>query len=146
MKTAAAPNSGARKIILVVAVVVTVCLLSLIVAGFTSLVSLAERIHPLAGAIVFWSVCLAAGVFALYCAVAYAKLPAALVPPEGDSGLKYDAYLQALRARLAANPRTSGRPVATVEEIEDALGGLSAEADSVVRSTASMVFLSTALM
>jgi len=53
MKTAAAPNSGARKIILVVAVVITVCLLSLIVAGFTSLVSLAERIHPIAGAIVF---------------------------------------------------------------------------------------------
>ena len=49
MKTTAAPNSGARKIILVVAVVVTVCLLSLIVAGFTSLVSLAERIHPIAG-------------------------------------------------------------------------------------------------
>ena len=66
MKTAAAPNSGARKVILVVAVVVTVCLLSLIVAGFTSLVSLAERIHPIAGEIVFWSVCLAAGFFALY--------------------------------------------------------------------------------
>ena len=45
-----------------------------------------------------------------------------------------------------ANPRTRGKPVATVEEIEDALGDLSAEADSVVRSTASMVFLSTALM
>src|SRR6266542_4966297 len=94
MKTAAAPNSGARKVILVVAVVVTVCLLSLIVAGFTSLVSLAERIHPIAGAIVFWSVSLAAGFFALYCAVAYAKLPAALVPPEENSGPKYDAYLR----------------------------------------------------
>ena len=80
MKTAAAPNSGARKIILVVAIVVTVCLLSLIVAGFTSLISLADRIHPIAGAIVFWSVCFAAGFFSLYCIVAYAKLPNALVP------------------------------------------------------------------
>ena len=146
MKTATTPNSGARKIILVVAVVITVCLLSLIIAGFTSLVSLAERIHPIAGAIVFWSVCLAAGFFALYCIVAYAKLPAALIPPEEDSGPKYDAYLRALRARLAANPRTSGKPVATIEEIEDALGDLSTEADLVVRNTASMVFLSTALM
>ncbi len=146
MKTAAAPHSGARKIILVVAVVITVCLLSLIVAGFTSLVSLAERIHPIAGAIVFWSVSLAAGFFALYCAVAYAKLPAALVPPEENSGPKYDAYLRALRIRLEANPRTRGKRVETVEEIEDALGGLSVEADSVVRGTASMVFLSTALM
>jgi hypothetical protein len=142
----AAPNSSARKIIVVLAVLVTVCLLSLIIAGFTSLISLAERIHPVAGTIVFWSICLTAGFFALYCAVAYAKLPAALVPPVEESGPKYDAYLQALRVRLAVNPRTRGRPLATEEEIENAVGHLSAEADSIVRNTASMVFLSTALM
>jgi len=143
---AAAQNSSARKIIVVLAVVITVCLLSLIIAGVTSLISLAERIHPVAGTIVFWSVCLAAGFFALYCVVAYARLPAALVAPEEESGPKYDAYLQALRVRLAVNPRTRGRPLATEEEIERAVGHLSAEADSIVRSTASTVFLSTALM
>jgi hypothetical protein len=127
-------------------VLVTVCLLSLVIAGVTSLISLAERIHPVAGSIVFWSVCLAAGFFALYCVVAYARLPAALVPPEEESGPKYDAYLQALRVRLAVNPRTRGRPLATEEEIESAVGHLSAEADSIVRRTASTVFLSTALM
>ena len=143
---AAAQNSSARKIIVVLAVVITVCLLSLIIAGVTSLISLAERIHPIAGTIVFWSVCLAAGFFALYCAVAYARLPAALIPPEEESGPTYDAYLQALRIRLAVNPRTRGKPLATEEEIENAVGHLSAEADSIVRSTASTVFLSTALM
>jgi hypothetical protein len=143
---AAAQNSSARKIIIVLAVLVTVCLLSLIIAGVTSLISLAERIHPIAGTIVFWSVCLAAGFFALYCVIAYAKLPAALVPPEEESGPEYDAYLQALRVRLAANPRTRGKPLATEEEIENAVAHLSVEADSIVRSTASMVFLSTALM
>ena len=122
------------------------CLLSLIIAGVTSLISLADRIHPVAGTIVFWSVCLAAGFFALYCVVAYAKLPAALVPPEEESGPTYDAYLQALRVRLAANPRTRGKPLATEEEIENAVGHLSVEADSIVRNTASTVFLSTALM
>ena len=126
--------------------VITVCLLSLIIAGVTSLISLAERIHPVAGTIVFWSVCLAAGFFALYCVIAYARLPAALVPPEEESGPKYDAYLQALRVRLAVNPRTRGKPLATEKEIENAVGHLSAEADSIVRSTASTVFLSTALM
>jgi len=110
------------------------------------LISLAERIHPVAGTIVFWSVCLAAGFFALYCVVAYARLPAALIPPEEESGPTYDAYLQALRIRLAVNPRTRGKPLATEEEIENAVGHLSAEADSIVRSTASTVFLSTALM
>src|SRR4030095_10245826 len=132
--------------IIVLAVVITVCLVSLTVAGATSLISLADRIHPIAGTIVFWALCLVAGFFALYCAIAYARLPAALVPPEEDSGPKHDAYLQALRVRLAVNPRTRDLPLVTGEEIERAIAHLSVQADSVVRRTASTVFLSTALM
>jgi hypothetical protein len=139
-------NFSARKIVIALGVLMTVCLLSLIIAGVTSLISLAERIHPLAGGIVFWTLILAAGFFALYCVIAYAKLPAALIPPEETSGPKHDAYLEALRVRLAANRRTRGKPLTTQEEIENAIGVLSAEADSVVRRTASTVFLSTALM
>jgi hypothetical protein len=132
--------------VVVLAVTMTVCLISLIIAGAASLISLADRIHPVAGTIVFWAVCLAAGFFALYCTIAYAGLPAALGPPEEDSGAKHDAYLQALRARLAANPRARDLPLVTKEEIEKAIGHLSTQADLVVRRTASTVFLSTALM
>src|SRR5881398_4200283 len=143
---AAVQNTSARKLIISLVVLVTVCLVSLIIAGVASLISLAERIHPIAGTIVFWSVCAAAGFFTLYYAIAYARLPAALVPPEEDSGPKHDVYLQALRVRLAANPRTRDLPVVTKEEIERAVATLSAQADLVVRRTASTVFLSTALM
>ena len=146
VNAATAQNSSARKIIIVLAVTVTVCLVSVIIAGFTSLISLADRIHPIAGTIVFWAVGLAAAFFALYFAIAYARLPAALVPPGEHSGPKHDAYLRALRVRLAANPRTRDLPVVTKEEIEKAIGHLSVQADSVVRRTASTVFLSTALM
>jgi hypothetical protein len=139
-------NFNARRIIIVLVVLVTVCVLSLIVAGVTSLISLADRIHPLAGSIVFWTLILAAGFFVLYCATAYAKLPAALIPPEEESGPKHDAYFEALRVRLALNPRTRGTPLSTQDEIENAIGVLSVEADAVVRRTASTVFLSTALM
>lgn len=139
-------NFNARKIIIALVVLVTVCVVSLIVAGVTSLISLAERIHPLAGSIVFWTLILAAGFFALYCVIAYAKLPAALIPPEEEFGPKHDAYLEALRVRLAVNPRTRGELLTTEGEIENAIGVLSVEADSVVRRTASTVFLSTALM
>ena len=143
---AEAQNSSARKTIVVLAVTISVCLVSLIIAGAASLISLADRIHPVAGTIVFWAVCLAAGFFALYCAIAYARLPAALIPPEERSGPKHEAYLEALRIRLAANPRTRDLPIVTKEEIEKAVGHLSAQADLVVRRTASTVFLSTALM
>jgi len=142
----ASQNSSGRKLIIVLAALMTVCLVSIIIAGVTSLISLAERIHPVAGTIAFWGVCATAGFFALYCVIAYARLPAALVPPEEDSGPKHDAYLQALRVRLAANPRTRHMCVVTKEDIENAVQRLSVEADSVVRRTASTVFLSTALM
>src|SRR5215471_20686528 len=142
----AGENSGARRMIILVVVLTMACVLSLIVAGMTSLISLADRIHPIAGTVVFWSFCLAAGFFALYCLITYARLPAALIPPAETSGPKHDAYLQALRIRLAVNPRTRDLPLATHAEIEDAVGHLSNEADKVVRRTASTVFLSTALM
>src|SRR5689334_23630656 len=138
--------SGARKVIIGVAILLTVCAASLIIAGLTSLISLADRIHPMAGNIVFWVIILSAAGAALYMAIAYAKLPSALIPPEETFGPKHDAYLEALRARLNANPRTRSKSVHTVEQIESALGILSAEADLVVRKTASTVFLSTALM
>ncbi len=142
----AAENSGVRKIVITLVVLTTVCVLSLIVGGVTSLISLADRIHPVAGSVVFWIIVLAAGFFAFYCVIAYAKLPGALTLPEETSGPKHEAYLQALRARLAANPRTRDLPLVTPAEIEAAVGQLSNEADKVVRRTASTVFLSTALM
>src|SRR5213594_4554076 len=117
-----AENSGARKIVITLVVLTTVCVLSLIVGGVTSLISLADRIHPVAGSIVFWTLVLAAAWAALYCVIAYAKLPAALIPPEEEFGPKHEQYLEALRLRLAANPRTRGKPLTTPEEIENAIG------------------------
>jgi hypothetical protein len=143
---ATAQNSGARKLIIGIAVVTTICVVCLMVAGVASLVSLADRIHPVAGTIVFWAICLSIGLLALYYAIAYSRLPAALGPPEEESGPRYDAYLETLRTRLAANPRTRDLPVVTKDEIEKAIGHLSSQADLVVRRTASTVFLSTALM
>ena len=143
---AATENSGVRKTVIGLVVLLTVCVASLIIAGVTSLISLADRIHPVAGSAVFWTIVLAAAFFALYGAIAYAKLPGALVPPDETSGPKHEAYLESLRARLAANPRTRGMSIQTEKEIETAIATLSAEADSVVRKTSSTVFLSTALM
>jgi hypothetical protein len=139
-------NSSLRRIILVLLALGVISMLSLIIAGATSLISFAERIHPVAGTVVFWGICLAAGFFALYCVIAYSQLPPALVPPKETSGPRHEAYLQALRSRLTNNPRTRELPLATTAEVEAAIAHLSKEADLVVRRTASTVFLSTALM
>jgi len=141
-----APSSNTRALLIGIAMLTGVCLASLIIAGATSLISLAERIHPLAGTIVFWGICVVAGFLALYCLIAYARLPAALVPPQEIAGPKREAYLQALRLRLSNNPRTRELSLETTADIEAAVAQLSKKADIVVRRTASTVFLSTALM
>src|SRR5437763_13849517 len=117
----AAENSGARKIVITLVVLTTVCVLSLIVGGVTSLISLADRIHPVAGSVVFWAIVLAAAFFALYGAITYAKLPAALIPPEETFGPKHDAFLESLRIRLNSNPKTRGLSLTTEDEIESAI-------------------------
>ena len=129
-----------------VVVLLTVCVVALLITGMTSLISLADRIHPVAGNVVFWTIVLAVAGGALYLAIAYSRLPSALIPPQETSGPKHEAYMEALRIRLTGNPRTRGMSVTTEEGIESALVVLSAEADSVVRKTASTVFLTTALM
>src|SRR4030095_3519250 len=143
---AADQNSRQRRIVLVLLALGAVSIVSLIVAGATSLISLADRVHPVAGTVVFWGLCLGGGFFVLYCVIAYWLLPRALVPPKETSGPKHEAYLQALRLRLTNNPRTRELPLETDVEVEAAIAHLSKEADLVVRRTASTVFLSTALM
>src|SRR5947209_7684548 len=143
---AATANSGLRKIVVGALILLTICVMALVITGLTSLIALADRIHPVAGNIVFWTVVLSAALAAIYGLIAYARLPNALVPPAETSGPVHEKYLNALRDRLAANPRTRHLPVATTQDVEGAIAVLSVEADSVVRKTASTVFLSTALM
>src|ERR1044071_6348741 len=97
-------NSNLRRIILV-----------LLALGVVAMISL------IAGAVVVWGLCLAAVFFALYCVIACVQLPPALVPPKETSGPKHEAYLQALRARLANNPRTRELPLSTSADIETAV-------------------------
>jgi len=146
MRTETTEDFSARKVIVGLVVVLTVCVVALVITGVASLISLADRIHPVAGGVVFWTVVLVGAGAAFYCVIGYARLPGALVPPEETSGPKHDAYLEALRARLATNFRTRGLSLETEEGIEKAINVLSTGADSVVRKTASTVFLSTALM
>ena len=139
-------SSSGKRFITFIAVFSAVCVLSILIAGLTSLVSLADRIHPIAGQVVFWSVCSGLAILALYGLFVYARMPAALVPSGTNSGEEFDRYIGGLRDRLRTNERTKNRALDTLPEIETALADLSVEADAIVRGTASTVFLSTALL
>lgn len=108
------------------------------------LVELADRIHPIAGDIVFWSIiaifgfCVAVPLFAIL------TLPAPLVPPEQAEGPEHERHLDRLRKRLARNPHVDGAP-AEIVEVEAALIQLDLVADHRTKVAASQVFMTTAI-
>lgn len=108
------------------------------------LVQLADRLHPVAGVVVFWSiiaifaVCVAVPLFTLV------TLPAPLVPPEEAEGPEHERHITQLKKRLAKNPHVEGAP-AEIVEVEAALRQLDLVADLRTKSAASRVFMTTAI-
>ncbi|OPY04090.1 MAG: hypothetical protein A4E67_02527 [Syntrophaceae bacterium PtaB.Bin038] len=109
------------------------------------LVSLADRVSPAFGTAVLW---LLLGLYAaliLATAAFLLRLPKALVPPATEVEPEFSRYLDALRKRLAANPRLKGHDLSDRAGIENALAALGRECDAVIRDSAAAVFVSTAI-
>jgi hypothetical protein len=125
----------------------TICILGLLVGAINQLSAFSSRFHPLAGDAIFWVLVAAVGFGVLYGLFPYARMSPALPTPEEGSGEAERArYLDDLRARLRKNPRLKGRALDRDADLEEALIILATDADAVIRQTASMVFITTALM
>ena len=78
--------------------------------------------------------------------VLWFRLPKRLAPPASSEGEAYDRFLLDFKKRLSRHPNLRGLPLGSTEDIEAALKVLDQHADDVVTSTASAVFLSTAVL
>src|ERR1700730_17633799 len=78
--------------------------------------------------------------------VLWFRLPRRMLPPETTEGEAYDRFLLDFRRRLSRHPRLRGLALNSTTDIEAALQTLDTHADDVVTSTASAVFLSTAVL
>jgi hypothetical protein len=105
----------------------------------------ARTVNPVFGHGVMWALLftyciLLATPFALWF-----RLPKRMVPPASE-GEAYDRFLLDFKKRLSRHPHLRGLPLDSTAEIETALQMLDKHADDVVTSTASAVFLSTAVL
>jgi len=108
-------------------------------------VGLADRVSPAFGTAVLW---LLLGLYAaliLAAAAFFLRLPRPLAPPATEAEPEFSRYLEALRKRLAANPRLRGHDLSDRAGIEKALEDLGRECDAVIRDSAAAVFVSTAI-
>lgn len=117
-----------------------------LVSSIAQLATLADRALPGAGQIVFWLLALLFAGLLLTPAVIYFRLPKPLIPPGDDSPAAQERYRDALRIQLRKNPLLADVQFGTNDQLPAALMKLGAEADNVVKDSASAVFVSTAVM
>jgi len=140
----------ALKLALIAVAVAAVSFAVIVVNQSAQLVELAGRLHPMAGQAVFW------GLLVFYAACItvplgmWLRLPRSLVPPASGEGPAFERHLADLRKRLRSNPTLRRRYPGAValesrDEIEEALRQLDDEANQIIKSAASRVFVSTAL-
>ena len=137
----------AKRIALVVAAFILVVFPIFLFNQTMQIVQSARAVNVVFGDGVLW------GLIFTYCIllttplVLWFRLPKRMLPPEATEGTAaYDRFLADFKKRLARHPRLRGHALNSTTDIETALQKLDKHADDVVTSTASAVFLSTAVL
>lgn len=134
-----------RRLAAAVAVLVLILFGIFMVNQTAQLVLLADRISPVFGSVVLWSLiglyaaCLALPIFL------FVRLPKALVHPDPDDLEGIKLYRRALVHRLRQNAHLQGHILDSEEDIGPALALLSGKASEATRRAAAQVFLTTAI-
>jgi hypothetical protein len=133
-----------KQFLLVLALVATLCVVAILVAGISQLAEAASAYDARLGPIVAWSLTILFLLLLLWPLVLFLRFPKPLIPP--DDPAEQPAYLAALTSRLRTNPLLKGRPLETDDDLGAALEFLARRADEVTEEAATRVFLGTALL
>jgi len=109
-------------------------------------VLLANTISPVLARIVLVSLLVLYAVAILVPVTLFIRLPKSISPPKDEQSSEYPAYLCRLGKRLSTNPElTCAGPLDDRASIESSLKVLDAKADDVIKGTASILFVTTAV-
>ena len=134
-----------RNVALAVSGVILLFFVLFVVNQTAQAVALADRVSPAFGTAVLWFLVGLYAAVVLAAAVFFLRLPKPLAPPATETEPEFSRHLEALRKRLAANPRLRGHDLSDRAGIEKALEDLGRECDAVIRDSAAAVFVITAI-
>jgi Domain of unknown function (DUF697) len=106
----------------------------------------ARTLNPVFGDGVMWALIFIYALLLAAPVVLWFRLPKRKLPPALPEGEGYDLFIADLKKRLSRNTRLRGAPLQTLPDVEAALKLLDKDADDVIASAASAVFLSTAVL
>lgn len=110
------------------------------------IVQSARMVNARFGDGVMWALIFLYAALLLTPIVLWFKVPRRKSPPAQSEGPEYDQFMTDFRKRLSRNARLRGVSLGSVEEVNAAICVLDKHAEDVVVSTASAVFLSTAVL
>jgi len=135
-----------KKSLLVVAAFILVVFTVFLFNQTMQIVQSARTVNLAFGNAVLWGLVLTYCILLATPFVLWFRLPKRILPPETSEGEEFDRFLLDFKKRLSRHPRLRGLPMHSTADIEAALQTLDQNADEVVTSTASAVFLSTAVL
>ena len=124
---------------------VVVAFVVFLVNQTAQLVALADRAHPLAGDVLFWTLLVLYAFCLIVPAFLILRLPPPLVPPADEKSADFQLHLERLTKRLRRNPALRGRTITERAHVEEALGVLDRRADELTRAAGAQVFITTAI-
>lgn len=138
--------SVVKRITLLVSVLITLLFGVFVFNQTMQVVQSARAVSPTLGEGVLWGLVFLYSALVITPIVLWFRVPKRISPPAVTKGPEYERFMADFKRRLARNSRLRGVPLNTIEEFESALRTLDRQADDVVTSAASAVFLSTALL
>jgi Domain of unknown function (DUF697) len=112
----------------------------------SQIVQSARTLNATFGNGVMWALIFLYSTLLLAPIVLWFRVPKRKSPPSKSEGPEYERFMADFRKRLSRNARLQGVGLTSDEELETAICLLDKHADDVVVSTASAVFLSTAVL
>lgn len=135
------------RLALFASIFILTCSTVFVINQTAQVVALANTLGPAFGQVVLIGLLIVYAFVIVVPVLLIARLPKALRPPADEHSSEFEAYLKQLGARLSANKYLAGTGARVGDRagIEAALKVLDAQASEVVKSTASTVFVSTAI-
>jgi hypothetical protein len=135
-----------RKIAVLVALLLLLIFVVFVLNQTVQVVESARAVHPVLGDAVMWGLVFLYLGLLIAPVVLWFRLPKRISPPTFTEGPEYERFIFDFRRRLSRNARLRGVPLNSHTDIEAALQVLDREAHDAITSSASAVFLSTAVL
>jgi len=136
-----------KKILLYVSLFVLAAFTVFVINQVASVTMMAYSVNPIFGIITLLLLVGILGGLLAVPIIAYYRLPEAISPPKDMNSEAYTKYLAEIKKRLNKNPYIieQGLKIVTDADIQKAFAVLDKRANTIIKNTASSVFLSTAI-